>query len=309
MQTKAKTIAVVMAAYNSSRFIDEALASLASETRLPDEVVIIDDASQDDTVARASRWCNRLPLRVLRSEVNAGAGAARVRAMRHVNADLVTFLDADDVLLGHHLEQLEADWQTSGGIVSPRALLWRPGQVSGDYHRALGVAVPRRHQLSRLLARNYVFYGALFSRVDYERVGGLRPARLSEDWDLWVRMSAAGVPITVTDSPSVLYRRHATNLTQDTDAVERGVAALIEQYHDQHPEWLTASEWSSVRRQRRALQSGHRGLTRLRGGDVSGVVDLGKAANGRWPTVEHLGRKIAYRVWRAANHKPTAKFT
>ncbi len=289
-----------MAAYDASSFIDEALASLVAQSWHPDEVIVVDDASTDDTAARIRAWSDRLPLTLVELDRNRGAGAARALAMRSVRAELVSFLDADDVLLPSHLEHLVAVRRHHGGIVSPRALVWRPGEPPVDYHRALGLAIPRREHLARLITDNYVVYAALFARADYERVGGLRDVRLFEDWDLWVRMAASGTAVTVASLPTVLYRRHGSNLTVDTASVDEGVSELIDQFRHEHADWLRPDQWDRVVRRRRALGRAHRGMARLRRGDLAGAGELARAVASSRTTLARLTRQGGYRTMRAA---------
>src|SRR5438045_2757626 len=96
------TIGVVISAYNAAAFIDQALASVAAQTRGPDAVVVVDDGSTDDTAARARRWAPRLPIRVLQHESNRGLCAGRRTAIEGLETELVVLLDADDVWLPEH---------------------------------------------------------------------------------------------------------------------------------------------------------------------------------------------------------------
>jgi glycosyltransferase involved in cell wall biosynthesis len=302
------SVAVVMAAYNAGSFIDESLASLDAQTWRPDEVIVVDDASADDTADRVRAWSARLPLTLIELDRNGGAGAARALAMRSVQSELATFLDADDVLLPNHIEHLVAVRRHHGGIVSPRAMVWRPGEPGADYHRALGLVIPRRHHLAHLITDNYLFYAALFARTDYERVGGLRNVRLFEDWDLWVRMVASGTAITVASIPTVLYRRHPQNLTVDAASVDDGLAHLIDEFRHEHAEWLHPSEWDRVVRRRRALGRAHRGMARLRRGDLAGAAELARAVASSRTTLARLTRQGGYRVARAATRRRVPAF-
>ena len=132
-----------------------------------------------------------LPLTVLRLDDNVGSGEARRRAIALLDTDLLAPLDADDVWMPDHLEHLVGLWCRTPGVVSARAEVWRPGERRVDYHRALGLRVPRRGQLAALLAGNFVFFGSVFARSDYERVGGFGRHRGWEDWELWVELVAA----------------------------------------------------------------------------------------------------------------------
>jgi GT2 family glycosyltransferase len=88
-------VSVIATVYNEGESIERLLESLAGQTRPPDEVVIVDGGSKDDTVARLQRWAasGRLPLRVLeRSGANISAG--RNAAIAAAHGPLIAATDA-----------------------------------------------------------------------------------------------------------------------------------------------------------------------------------------------------------------------
>lgn len=285
------SVSVVIAAYDAGRFVDETLASLAAQVLLPERVIVVDDASRDDTEARVRRWDDRLPLVVMTAERNAGAGAARALAMQQVTTELACFLDADDVVRPDHLDHLVRLWCRRGGVISPRVVIWNGESAMADYHRSLGLSVPRRRQLARLLAVNYVAYGALFDKDTYDRAGGLRPLRLAEDWDLWARMAASGARFSLATRPTLLYRRHEHNVTTTETAVEAERARLNERFFREHPEWLSSREWEGALRYGAELTAGRKGLTMLRSGDVRGLRLLTAL---RGPSAVQVMKQSAY---------------
>jgi glycosyltransferase involved in cell wall biosynthesis len=91
-------ISVAMATYNGERFLPDMLESLAAQTRLPDELVVRDDASEDGTVGILHAFARRVPFRV---EVIAGGprlGYAQnfVAASRACSGHVTFFADQDD---------------------------------------------------------------------------------------------------------------------------------------------------------------------------------------------------------------------
>src|SRR3954467_3477295 len=79
-------VSVALASYNGARFIDEQLASLAAQTRLPDELVVCDDGSTDDTLARVERFAATAPfaVRIVRNAENLGFNGNFQRALGEV---------------------------------------------------------------------------------------------------------------------------------------------------------------------------------------------------------------------------------
>ena len=257
----APTVGVVVPAHNAAAFIEQALAGVAGQSYRPAEVVVVDDASMDGTADLADSWADRLNLRVLRLRENVGSGEARRRAIAMMSTDLLAPLDADDVWMPDHLQHLVDVWRRRPAVVSARAEVWRPGEPRVDYHRALGLKVPKDNQLSALLAGNFVFFGSVFAREEYERAGGFGRHRGWEDWELWVKMAANHVPITLAEFPTVLYRRHTQNLTHNSTYFDAALLRRIEEFRQQHPEWLEGigmGAGATVPQSDAASQPGHR---------------------------------------------------
>ncbi|WP_194890861.1 glycosyltransferase family 2 protein [Catenulispora pinisilvae] len=210
-------VAVIIPAYNSSGYIDQALASLVAQTQPADEVVVVDDGSGDDTYDRAARWTQHLPLHMVRLEQNAGIAAARSAAIERCSAELILQLDSDDVLLPHHIAAMTEQYTAAPGLIAPRELLLLEGGPVADLPMIkLDIPDPEL-QLPMMLVQNYLGIGCLYSRNAYEAVGGYRECGCAEDWDLWARFTVAGIPISVPPVPTYIYRMHASNISSNVD--------------------------------------------------------------------------------------------
>lgn len=94
----AVTITAVLPNYNHSRFLRESLGSLLGQTRPADELIIVDDASTDDSVAVIQDVISRTPnARLVCNSKNIGAVASMNKALSMANGDVVFFGAADDV--------------------------------------------------------------------------------------------------------------------------------------------------------------------------------------------------------------------
>lgn len=92
-------LSVIIPAYNASATLARALASCLSQAEVS-QVVVVDDASQDDTWQLAQAWAQEYPLiQVLQQPCNQGAAAARNRGLQASQNDWLAFLDADDCYL------------------------------------------------------------------------------------------------------------------------------------------------------------------------------------------------------------------
>ena len=130
-------VSVIVPAYNAAEHIEATLASVVAQTYTDWEVVVGDDASTDDTAARAERVDPRV--HVVRAEANAGPAPARNLAIAHAQGELLAFLDADDAWRPEYLAVMVGlyDSATAGGrrvgIVSCDAQIVGPDGTPRDH--------------------------------------------------------------------------------------------------------------------------------------------------------------------------------
>ena len=95
------TICVVIPAYNSAKHIRRAIDSVLAQTRRPDEIVVVDDGSTDDTAGVVETYGS--DVRVIHQE-NAGASVARNAGINAATSEWIAFLDSDDEWLPEKLQ-------------------------------------------------------------------------------------------------------------------------------------------------------------------------------------------------------------
>ena len=96
--TSNATISVVIPCFNSAATIERALRSVEHQTTKPHEVLVVDDASSDNTVSIIEQYTRTslLNIRVIKQSVNGGPSVARNTAWNVVTSEFIAFLDADD---------------------------------------------------------------------------------------------------------------------------------------------------------------------------------------------------------------------
>lgn len=92
MSTGNASISVVVPTYNCGAFIAEAIDSILAQTRVPDQIIVVDDGSTDDTEQVVGRY----PQVEYIGQRNGGVSAARNTGLDAARGEFVTFLDADD---------------------------------------------------------------------------------------------------------------------------------------------------------------------------------------------------------------------
>ena len=91
-------VSVITPSYNSEKYISKTIESVQAQGYQNWEMVIVDDCSTDKTCEIVQTFSEKDPrIKLLRQEKNAGAGAARTRAMRASTGRFIAYLDADDI--------------------------------------------------------------------------------------------------------------------------------------------------------------------------------------------------------------------
>ncbi len=211
-------MSVVVPAYQSERYIGEAVRSALAQTVTAIEVIVIDDGSTDATAAIVERLAaSDSRIRIVR-QARGGVSAARNRGLAEARGRWVALLDADDVWLPARLER-QLNFLTANPDV---AVLGCYGWHIGPDGRRTGVfeVGPRdREHFAHLRNRGDVIFllvsSVLMDREVARRLGGFREAyRVGQDIELWTRLADHNL-ILVLPERLVGYRMHeATNSMQ-----------------------------------------------------------------------------------------------
>jgi len=203
-------ISVAMATYNGARFIGEQLASLAAQSRLPDELVVCDDASSDGTVAILERFAATapFPVRVERNPSNLGFNGNFGRALSLAGGDLVFLSDQDDVWYPEKIEAAAAFLQAHPHF----SAAINDEDLAGGDGRPLGASF--LENVRKLGYRDLYHVAGCCTVLSAALVPLLLPFPDVGNYDGWIaeltdRLGLRGV----LDRRLQLYRRHGGNST------------------------------------------------------------------------------------------------
>jgi glycosyltransferase involved in cell wall biosynthesis len=212
-------VSVVVTVYNEGHSIRTLMDSLLNQTRQPDETIICDGGSRDDTVAILREYRGKLPdLRIL-CETGANISQGRNRAISEANGPIIATTDAGVRLDAHWLERLVAPLEAGRGAkegkVEAAAGFFLP-EASGPFQLAMGATVlPQVDEIvpSRFLPSSRCM--AFFKEL-WQRVGGY-PEWLDycEDlvFDLRIKATAKEEETVFAWAPqAVVFFRPRTNL-------------------------------------------------------------------------------------------------
>jgi glycosyltransferase involved in cell wall biosynthesis len=229
-------VTVVIPTRNRATLLSCAIASALAQTFEDLEVLVIDDASDDETPRVAAsvsdsrvRW-HRLALR-------SGGGAARNCGIARARGEFVAFLDDDDEWMADKLEAQIALF----GAGTPRLGVVYSSYVVVDREtgRVLGrKAAHHRGDLSSVLVARNVVGGTssvVVRRSCFDRVGCFDETLPSfQDYDLWIRLSRE-FDFDCVDRDLLKYYVHARKIWSDPDALDRGIDIMSDKYFDSRP--------------------------------------------------------------------------
>jgi glycosyltransferase involved in cell wall biosynthesis len=185
------SISVIIPTYNRADLVQRAITSLLEQTCLPDEIIIIDDGSTDETPDILAQY--GAPVRTIR-QPNSGRSAARNTGLQTATGDLIALLDSDDFLPPESIARRAAVFERDpalGVVYTDVHLVDSHGQSLHTLSAIYPVPRPSGMIFAELMRRDMI----VLSSVMVRRVilGDLifdPSLDLAEDYDLWLRLAA-----------------------------------------------------------------------------------------------------------------------
>lgn len=208
------SISVIIPAYNAEKYIGEAIESALNQTRPAKEIVVVDDASMDRTVEIARSFGDRVT--VLVNAVNSGPGHSRNAGVAASTGDYLAFLDADDIWLPAHLEDLAGlldKWPEAGFACCG---LQQFGKQTASWVQYPECQYHPANIYAQVMRRDALFpSSAIVRRTVFNGIGGfdeiiriIKGRRIQvEDYDFFLRLSAETNCVSCSLC-STLYRVH-----------------------------------------------------------------------------------------------------
>ncbi len=236
------SVSIILPTYNGSRFITQAIDSVQKQT-FPDwELIVIDDGSTDDTAHIIQTYAQNDPRITLMRQANAGQGAARKNGITRAQGAYIALIDDDDVWQNPlKLEnQMAFFFKHSDHVLVGSAkteLINEAGENITWYKNPQSDENIRNHML---LKNCFITSSAIFSKTAYEAIGGFSNMRLSEDYELWLRMGKEGKLANI-EHADVAYRiRHSSSSASRRLKLCANTLSLIIQHKNDYPHFLRA---------------------------------------------------------------------
>jgi glycosyltransferase involved in cell wall biosynthesis len=226
------TTSVIIPTFNRAHLLMRAINSVLGQTLPPDEVIVIDDGSIDDTRDVLAAYGNRIQY-VFQS--NAGVSATRNHGLRLPTGRYIGFLDSDDEWLPHKLERQVAFLESHPAI----DFVACPGSTDGCVVLLDGLR-DQSEQFRSFLIRPYFANPSryLVRRECFPKLGLFdETMSCAEDWELWLRFLHHGCRFDAIDEPLMIYHATPDALSADARKSLAAESLLRDRYVPLLPTW------------------------------------------------------------------------
>lgn len=196
---------MILCVYNEESNIRDCLNSIIDQTRLPDEILIIDDYSTDDTISIINDYIDRLNIRIEKNPGEKGLRPARAYGMTKGHGNIKVTIDADEVLDKKCIENLELKFQDPsigavGGVIIPigNSLIVKGEEVIEQ--------ITINYRINDFNV-GFISGGCAAFRSDaLEMIGGLSRGNVGEDIDASWKIRDLGYKVLISKEVIVYHR-------------------------------------------------------------------------------------------------------
>lgn len=218
-------VSVVMSNFRGTRWLPQAIASVLAQSHRNLELIIVDDASGDDSVDVIRAAMGTDPrIRLIESAVNLGPAGARNLALDAASGTWIAIIDSDDLVHPARLERMVRAARHLGcDAVADDMIFFGDTPVAGGrtLMQSLALTAPQPLSLVDFIASDnggsgLPPYGYLKPLIRRAAMGKLRydpTLRVGEDFDFYARLIATGLKFKLIPDAMYLYRRHSASLS------------------------------------------------------------------------------------------------
>jgi len=229
------TVSVIIPTYNRAHLIGRAIQSVLDQTYQDFEIIVVDDASTDNTEEVVSNFDDER-IRYIRLKENSGGSAApRNTAIRTARGEYIAFQDSDDEWLPEKLEKqmrlFEIQPLEVGVVYTGFWKIWGHRKI---YIPSPGITRKEGNIHDGLLAQNFVAAPVAVVRKEcFRKVGGFdEELPTLMDWELWIRISKC-YRFRCIDEPLVISYYTPGGVNEQGGLIQAKTLKLIlEKYFD-----------------------------------------------------------------------------
>lgn len=227
-------VSVIIPTHNRKKLLERAVNSVLEQTWSPVELVIVDDASDDETPAYLEQLQkDHDQIKIISNSESKGAAVCRNIAIQHASGEFITGLDDDDYWRPTRIERLIEEFEEGFSAVcsydrmlmNDREAVWRkPTMITHD----------------DLLYYNQVGNQVLTKKEFLDEIGGYDEELPSaQDYDLWIRLARQFGPVRTVTQPLQIV-----NMEEDRERISTADQKMDGYYqcYEKHKDWMNAKQ-------------------------------------------------------------------
>lgn len=227
-------ISVVIPTYKRPDLLARLLESIAGQSLPPNEVIVVDDASEMDEAYDAciESFRDRIPNLIYRRLLrNVGAPHCRNVGLREATGEWVALVDDDDEWV---LGKLEAQWAIACHALPSLGLIytWSRAQGANGQSSYVSSHTVNGDARAAILRTNFILSASVVVRRTAALKAGLFDERLPscQDWDMWARIFLAGYDCACVPEILTIYHRHGGNSIGLSPNASQGYKLFLEKH-------------------------------------------------------------------------------
>ncbi|MGQ9693176.1 MAG: glycosyltransferase [Thermodesulfobacteriota bacterium] len=217
------SVSLIIANYNYGRFLAEAIESAIHQTIIPEEILFIDDCSEDNSLEVANRYKGKI--RLIKNEKNLGIVDNFNKAVALTSGDYICILGADNRLRSDFVEKCKfaLDSHPDAAIAYTNVVIFGP-RAEVLAHKVRATAVEEKNDIflwrfpefneeskKSLERQNFIHGSSMYRRLAFNEVGGYKKTGGPEDHNLFFRIIKQGWKAVLCPDFLLEYRQHSNS--------------------------------------------------------------------------------------------------
>lgn len=221
-------VSIVIANYNSEKYINETLNSLFIQSYSNIEIILIDDGSSDGSVDLINHWKSQKlkNIELILNARNLGGGVTKLIGLEKAKGEIVGFVDCDDYLHERAVEMMVAahlNFEKVGLVYSNAFEVDASGRIEGILNKSSKLKAGQT-----LLEEDCAFHFATWKRKYYElcAYGFSSKFNIAYDLDIYYKLEEVS-DVMYIDEPLYYYRLHGNNLSIGLNKLGSSISELL----------------------------------------------------------------------------------
>lgn len=222
-------VSILMPTFNAEKFIKAAIESVQKQTYENWEMILVDDASKDETVKIIADFAQKdSRIKLFQLETNSGNGFARNKALEKVSGKYIAFLDADDLWLSTKLEK-QIQFLKANNLPFTFSFYDCIDDNGNNLNRRVQTPIPLTYK--QLFFCNYV--GNLTAIYDADFFGKIKleSSQKRQDWRLWLTILKQIKTVEAVPESLALYRIRKDSISSSKFKLVKHNFGVYREFH------------------------------------------------------------------------------